>query len=332
MRRRDFIAGVGAFGSLAAKFAHADTPTGTLKRPIIGILVLTESQNDNSLVKELVDSLAGLGYVDGKTATIIARYAGGNPQTLQKLAAELAGFKPDVIAADSASPIKAVIHAAPDVPVVGIVMSAPVEQGLVASFAHPGRNVTGMVSSEAEGEDGKLFDIALRAVPSAKSIGFLANPSGGLEIIDRQAYHIAAGQRRIAFEIAEATTSANIEPAIEALVGAGAEIIIAETNGMFYQERSHIGAVALANHVPVVSLQSVVSAEAGYLLTYGVDAGANYRRAAVFIDKILKGAKPGDLPVEFPPWLYMTINLKTANLLGLQIPQELLNIADQVIE
>jgi putative ABC transport system substrate-binding protein len=146
MKRREFITTLGGAAAIAAwpLAARAQISPGTVKRPLIGALVLNASESDVVLVKFFLDALARLGYVDGKNATIVARYAGGKPQALPALAAELARLKPDVIMADVASAIKAVRSAAPNVPIVGASMSYPVEQGLIASFSHPGGNLTGI--------------------------------------------------------------------------------------------------------------------------------------------------------------------------------------------
>lgn len=334
MRRRDFLAAAGAMSALplATRGAGAQSDSA-VRRPLIGIIDLTESADAHARgMDSFLDALNKLGYVDGKTATIQLRYAGGDAAALVGIAAELARLKPDVVACDTASPIKAAQAAMPNAPIVGITMSYPVEQKLIASFAHPGGNLTGLAASVEE-LNAKLLDLSLRAVPTVKSIGLLMNPGASLSEIERRAYENVARARGLGFHAAAAATPEQIGDAMATLADAGAQLMVAQENGMFFLARHQIGALAIARRMPVISSQSSgLIDEPGYLLTYGVDAASTYRRAASFVDRILKGAKPADIPVEFPAKLVMAVNAKTAQALGLQLPQELLNIADQVIE
>ena len=298
------------------------------KRPVIGVLELNEP--DNELIRAFLESLEQLGYVDGKTATIVARYAGGNPQALPGLAADLARLKPDVMMADVASPIKAALKAMPGVPIVGAAMGSPIEQGLVTSFAHPGGNVTG-VATQVEDINAKILEIASEMIPGAKSFGFLLNPEGDVARIYRRDLQAAADRRKLVLYVAEARVPSDIEGAINALAKARIGFVMVQPNGLFNTERHRIAALALKMHLPAISNTSR-NAEAGDLLTYGVTSSESYRRAAFFVDRILKGAKAGDLPIEFPTKVEMAINLKTAKALGITISQSLLLRADQVIE
>ena len=334
MRRRDLIAAAGTIWSLPLATRGVRAQSGAaIKRPLIGIVDLTESPTEHARgMDSFLDALGKLGYVDGKTATIQMRYAGGNAAALPGLAAELARSNPDVAVADTASAIKAAEAAMPDTPIVGITMSYPIEQKLIASFAHPGGNLTGLAASVEE-LDTKLLDLSLRAVPAVKSVGLLMNPSANLSEIERRAYENVARKRGLGFYAVAAAAPEKIADAIDALADAGAQLMIVQENGMFFLARHKIGTLAIAHRMPVISSQSAgLIEETGYLLTYGIDAESTYRRAASFVDRILKGAKPADLPVEFPAKLVMAVNIKTARALALQLPQELLNIADQVIE
>ena len=334
MRRRDFIVAAGAISGLrlAMQSSWAQPVSGS-RRPLIGILDLTDSATEHSSgIASFLAALADLGYVDGRTATIEPRYAGGNTAALPSIAAELARLKPDIVVCDTASAIKATEAAMPDTPIVGITMSYPVEQKLIASFAHPGGNLTGLASAVEE-LDTKLLDLSLRAVRAVKSIGLLMNPNASLSEIERRAYESAARARGLGFHAAAAGTLEKIPDAISSLVDAGAQLLVVQENGMFFLARHQIGPLAITRGIPVISSQSAgLIEQTGYLLTYGIDADSTYRRAASFVDRILKGAKPSDLPVEFPAKLVMSVNLKTAQALGLQLPQELLNIADHVVE
>lgn len=326
IRRRDLIAALGG-AAIAWPLARAQ---GQAKRPLIAILALQGSAGDNEFVQAFVESLGKLGYVDGRTATIAARFAAGDPQALPKLAAELAQLRPNVIMADVASPIKAILKEAPGVPIVGATMGSPVAQGLATSFAHPGGNVTG-IASQVEEIDQKLFEIALEIIPNAKSFGALLNPEGDVAQLYLQELQAAADKRKITFHAAEARAPSEIEGAIRAIADAGSAFIVTQPNGLLNTERYRIAELAIKAHLPVMSNESF-NAEAGDLLCYGIDYIENYRRAAVFVDKILKGAKPGDLPIEFPTKIEIIINLKTAKALGITISQSLLARADRVIE
>jgi putative ABC transport system substrate-binding protein len=330
MNRREFIALIAGAAATWPISVQGQSSPGTIKRPLIGALVLDASEDDSVLFKFYLDALNRLGYVDGKNATIVVRYAGGKPQALPALAAELARLKPDVIMADVSSAIKAVRSAAPDVPIVGASMSYPIEQGLIASFSHPGGNLTGM-AGQIDGINSKLIDLALKAVAGVRRIGLLINPEGANVAFERNAFEGAAQQRGIGLEIAEARAPGEIESAVDALAKGGAAIIITQANGLFITERRRIAQLALAKHMPVIATSTQI-VETGYLLTYGTDRAKIYPRAAVFVDKILKGAKPGDLPVEFPTKLDLTVNLKTAKALGIEVPQAMLLLADKVIE
>lgn len=148
---------------------------------------------------------------------------------------------------------------------------------------------------------------------------------------ERIDFEAAARQRGIGFEVAEASAPSDIEGAIDSLAEAGAAIIFIQSNAMFFNERSRIARLAIAKHMAAVASRAQL-AEAGYLLAYGTDFAENYSRAAIFVDKILKGAKPRDLPVEFPTKLVFTINLKTAKALGIEVPEEVILLADKMIE
>jgi putative tryptophan/tyrosine transport system substrate-binding protein len=323
-RRRDLVLVLvgAAFGWTPA------VAQGQNKRPVVGVLALNEQ--DNELVRGFLESLEQLGYVDGKSATIVARYAGGNAQALPGLAAAIARSTPDVVMADVASSIKAVLKAAPSVPIVGATMGSPIEQGFAATFAHPGGNVTGL-ASQVEDYNAKVLELALEMLPNAKSLGILLNPEGDGARIYRRELQAAADKRKLDLYVAEARVPTEIEGALNALANARVDFVMVPPNGTLNTERRRVAELALKMHLPAISTTSR-NAEAGDLLTYGVSYVESYRRAAFFVDRILKGAKPSDLPIEFPTKIETAINLKTAKALGIAVPQSLLIRADQVIE
>jgi len=333
MRRRDLVAALGAAvaSPVANKIARAQTAS-SIKRPLIAIIDLTESPAQHTSIDTFFAAMNSFGYVDGKTATILLRLAGGNTAALPSIAADLARLRPDVVVGDTASAIKAAETAMPDRPVVGITMTYPVEQGLIASFARPGGNLTGLAAAVDELST-KLLDLGLRAFPTARSVGLLMNPSAALSEIEHRNFEEASRVLGLAFHAAAAGTPEKIDEAMASLAAAGAQLVVAQANGMFFQERGRIGALAIKNRMAVITTQNAGQiAQTGYLLTYGVDFNDNYPRAAEFVDKILKGSKPAELPVEFPNKLVLTVNVKTAQALGLKLPEELLTLADTVIE
>jgi putative ABC transport system substrate-binding protein len=300
------------------------------KRPTIGVLALSGSEADPGLVAEFLQGLANLGYIGGKTATIGIRYAAGKQEDLPALAEEIARLKPDVIMADTASPIKAVRDAAPGVPIVGALMGFPIEQGLIASFARPGGNTTGMATN-VEGMNGKLIELGKELIPQSTRMGLLVDPGGSAAALMQRSFEAAAKESGLAFHAAEAHVSAELDQAVQQLADAGSAFMCIEPISMLNLEMARIAQIALARRLPTISNRPD-SPDTGILLAYGVDRVENYWRAAIFVDKILKGAKPGELPVEFPTKVELIVNLKTAKALGITVPSTLLVRADQVIE
>jgi putative ABC transport system substrate-binding protein len=329
MNRRDFL--VSAAVLAAPTLANAQRENGTAKRPVIGILALSANEHDDSEIQAFLGALAQLGYVDGKTVTIVRSYANFDPAQLPALAAALAALGPDVILADTASPIRAAQKAAPNTPIIGASMSYPIEQGLVASFSRPGGNVTG-IASQVEDMDTKTLELMLEIIRDAKSVGLLLNRNAALSILEERDLRAAAGKLGIGFESAEARAPDEIEGAIGKLVAKHVSFMAMQPNALFIGERQRIMRLAIAAHLPVVTTQTGDLIGAGAFLTYSVNYPEIYRRAAVFVDKIIKGARPSNLPVEFPTQLRLAVNLKTAKALGIAIPQSVLLRADEVIE
>jgi putative tryptophan/tyrosine transport system substrate-binding protein len=327
--RRQVIAGLGAAAAWPLGAWGQLQTRPRIAVPVIGILALLASDNEPGLVTALLDALAKLGYVDGKTATVLSLYADGEQRILPMLAGNLARLRPDVIMADTAAPIKAVRSVAPDIPIVGAIMGFPVEQGLIASFSHPGGNVTGM-AAYVEGMDSKVLELGMELVPGAKSMGLLIDPEGSAAPLFRSAFEAAAAKRGIGFHAAEAHVADDLDRAIRLLADAGAAFVCIPPSGMLNLNMRHIAQAAVALRLPTIVTQP--EKEAGILLGYGVDYRENYQRAAIFIDRILKGAKPADLPVEFPTKLELVINTKTAKAIGLSVPPLMLARADEVIE
>jgi putative tryptophan/tyrosine transport system substrate-binding protein len=325
MRRREFLTVLGGAAVAWPLAAHAQQP-----RPRIAVLSINSAQAEAKLIAAFVDGLRSLGYVEGRTVDIDIRYADGDAPRLTPLAQALLALKPDVALGTSASPIIAVKAVAPNLPIVCPSLTESVMPSLVASYARPGGSVTGIASS-VEDLYAKLLELALDMVPAVTRIGFLANPEGGSMALFAQRIEAAARARGVAFLAQEARTPDDLAAAYDGFVKQQTQAVIVPANGLFTTYTSRIVQLALAARMPTVSSYQR-DVEAGGLASYGVDQRESFRRAAIYVDKILKGAKPGDLPVEFPTKLLLVINLKTAKALGLTIPATMLGRADEVIE
>jgi putative tryptophan/tyrosine transport system substrate-binding protein len=249
---------------------------------------------------------------------------------LTAFAQDLVQLKSNIVVANAVSPTRAVKRIAPSLPIVCPSFSDAFVPDLAASFAHPGGSVTG-IATDVEGLIGKLTELTLDALPGTTTIGFLANPAGGSMGRFEQQVQSAANAHGVAVEIVEVQKVDDFDHAFDQFGERKVQAVIVPANGLLQTGERRIIALAMDKHLPLVfsTFQSVAD---GGFASYGVDATAIYRRTAVYVDKILKGAAPGDLPIEFPTKLELVINLKTAKALGLTVPSALLDRADQVIE
>jgi putative ABC transport system substrate-binding protein len=325
MKRRDFITLIGGATATWPLAARAQQP-----RPRIAILSINSARSESKVVAAFVDGLRTLGYVEGRTVDIDARFAEGDPARLTPLAQELIARKPDVALVNSISPAVAIKGIAPALPIVCAALADSAMPSLAASFARPGGTVTGIASS-VEDLYAKLLELALDMGPGSVRIGFLANPVGGSMPLYAQQLEAAARARSVTLLTQEARTSDDLARAFDGFVQQQAQAVIVPANGMLQSQNEYIAQLALAAHLPVISADRR-HIDAGGLASYGVDVSDNFRRAAVYVDKILKGAKPADLPIEFPTKLELIVNLKTAKTLGITIPATILGRADEVIE
>jgi putative ABC transport system substrate-binding protein len=276
------------------------------------------------------EGLAALGWKEGSQLVIEERWADGRYAPLQSLAEDLAAKKPAVIVAAPVTSVRAAAKAAPKTPIVMATGGDPVATGLVKSLARPGGWITGLTNlnfSIAE----KYLELLLAAAPKVKRVGVLGEPNNPVYALSREAVGRSAAQYSVAARFAEAANPEEIEPAILRLAKEGAQGLLVTAGLMLRNERRRIVKLALAQRWPVVA-GMVEFAEAGALLSYSVDTLANYRRAAYYVDRILKGTKPGDLPIEQPTKFELVLNMKTARALKLEIPREFALRADKVIE
>jgi putative ABC transport system substrate-binding protein len=325
MRRRAFITLLGGM-TVAGPFAAAAAGA----RPRIGVLDINSAESDAPNIAAFREGLQHLGYVAGRTVDIDFRYSNGNASALTALAQELVQLKPDVVLASAPSPTRALKRAAPALPIVCPALSDSFVPSFAASFAHPGGSVTG-IASDVEGLIGKLTELALDAIPGATRIGFLANPAGASMARFAQQVRSTAEARRVAFSIENVEKIDDLDGAFQRLGEKKVQAAIVPANGMLQAGRPRIIELSLAMRLPLIFAQ-LDGVRAGGLASYGIKASESYRRAAFYVDKIVKGAAPGDIPIEFPTHIELVINLKTAKTLGLAIPPTLLARADEVIE
>jgi putative ABC transport system substrate-binding protein len=274
--------------------------------------------------------LRELGYVDGQNIAIDYRAPGPTDERLPLLAAELVRLKVDVLVVGLTQRALAAKNATTTIPIVMVNAADPVESGLVASLARPGGNLTGLSRLTPE-LLGKSLELMKEAAPQVIRVAALSNPTNpGHPAMVRNAKR-AAELLRLELQIVGAGAPNELEGAFSAMARQRASALLVLGDGMFYFYRKRIADLALRNRLPS-TFANTEHAEAGGLMSYGPNSFDPYRRAAVFVDKILKGAKPADLPVEQPTKFEFVINLKTAKALGLTIPQTLLQRADQVIQ
>jgi putative ABC transport system substrate-binding protein len=298
------------------------------KLPKIG--VLTIRSRGHAIEAGFVAGLRELGYLEGKTIAIEWRYADGQAEKLPALAAELVALKPALIVAASTQAIEAAAAATKTIPIVFPANADPVGGGFVKSLSRPGGNITGL-STIAADLGAKQIELLKAVLPRLSRIAVLVNPTNagsGLVVRDLEASARKAG---VAVQKFEARSAEDIERAFAAMPAARVDAVTLAIDGFFNQATKQIAGLALRHKLPFISTQNL-DAEAGSLMSYGASLADNYRRAATYVDKILKGAKPADLPVEQPMAVELVLNLKTAKALGLAIPAALRVRADRVIE
>jgi putative ABC transport system substrate-binding protein len=325
LRRRQFITLLLGGAAAWPLIARAQQPGAAGARPRIAFLALGPQQ---SVHLAFVEGLRRLGYAPGHNLDIDHRY--GDVEQLKPLAQELIALKPDILVADSPSPAIALKSVAPTLPIVCLTLTDAGIPDLFASYARPGGNVTGMAQS-VEGVTGKLVELVLEILPGARRIGFLSNPRGASMRLFAQSIDVASRARGVAMVTEQAAAGGELASAFAQFGKQQVQAIIVPVNGLFFAQGMQIAQLALAARLPTVGAERRYI-EAGLLASYGIDQRESYRRGASYVDRILRGAKPGDLPIEFPTRIELTINLKTAKALGLDLPPSLVTRADEVIE
>ena len=327
--RRTFLCGL-PLGALAASFAAEAQPAGRMWR--IGILQTSAPKDETARVAALEQGLAELGYVGGRNILIVNRNAGQQVSRLPELATELVRSGVDVIVTSVNPATLAAKKATATIPIVMAVGVEPVAAGLVASLAKPGANVTGLTFDvDATQLAGKRLEILKELMPSVSRVAVLWNPGYGPGMLRLRGTEQAGRQLGIAIVSVQLSEGSDAERAFTEIRRAPAEAVTVLSDPVTVGRRAEITELAARYRVPAIyALREWV--EDGGLVSYATSLNEQWRRAARYVDKVLKGAKPADLPVEQPSKFELVINLKTAKALGLTIPQSILVRADEVIQ
>jgi len=328
--RRTFLGTLS--GSLLAAPLAAETQQAA-KIARIGYLSIDVAGSVH-LREAFLQGLRDLGYVEGRNVVIEYRDAEGKPERLPALAAELVALKVDVILAGGTPHALAAKHATKIFPIVFATAGDPVASGVVTSLAQPGGNVTGLSVLPQEELVGKRLELIKQAIPGISQVAILRQPGAYGEGTDREILRgaeVAARALGVRVQFVEARGPTDFDRAFSEMTRAHAGALILISSTMFFVERRRLVALAGKNRLPAVYTGRDYI-EAGGLMAYGQNVAGFFRNAAAYVDKILKGAKPADLPVQQPTEFELVINLKTAKALGLTIPPSLLQSADQVIE
>ena len=296
--------------------------------PKIGFLISETLAGQAGRIAALRAGLRELGYIEGKNIAIATRSADGNYDRLPGLAAELADLKVELIVAFGSKAVSAAKLATTTIPIVDPVMGDPVAFGLSGSLARPTGNITGSSQFGPEAA-AKRVQFLKEAVPSIKRVAVLINPANTSSAMQVEAIRVAANALKLELHVVEVRNAKEFGEIFSAMAQEHIDSIVVATDTLF-----RANAIEVANLVAKQRLPSIGAKEfavAGGLIGFGADDADLYRHAAYFVDKILKGAKPGDLPIELPTKFQLVINLKTAKALGLEIPQSLLLRADEVV-
>ena len=324
--RRGLLA---ALGGAAAACPLAARAQQAGKLPTIGFLGQTTHSGGSEWVAAFVQRLHELGWNEGRTIAIEYRWAEGREERFAELAAELVRLKVDVIVTSDTPQVLAAKQATSVIPIVFATAGDPVGNNLVASLARPGGNVTGLSNLISE-TGGKRLEFLREVVPGLRRLAILANVSNPAVVLDMGDVQAAARTLGLEVTTLEIRRAQDIVPAFEALNGR-AEALYVSSDALVNANRIRINILAVGARLPTMH-GSGDYVEAGGLMSYGVNFPDQFRRTADYVDKILRGAKPGDIPVEQPTKFDLIVNLTTAKALGLTIPESFLLRADEVIE
>jgi putative tryptophan/tyrosine transport system substrate-binding protein len=326
VRRREFIKLVGVAASAWPLAARAQQPG---KLPTIGYLGSGTPATQSAWVAAFVQRLHELGWIEGRTVAIEYRWGEGRDERFAKIAAELVRLKVDIIVTSGTRAVMALKQATSVIPIVFAQAGDPVANNLVASLARPGGNITGL-SNQTRELAGKRLELLREVVPGLHRLAILGNVGDPFTVLELGEVQVAAGTLSLEVHTLEIRKPEDIAPAFEALKGR-ADALYVQADPLTIANRIAVNTWALGARLPTMhGFREDV--QAGGLMSYGTNAPDLFRRAADYVDKILRGAKPADIPVEQPTKFDLVINLTTARVLGLDVPPSLLARADEVIE
>lgn len=324
LHRRGFVT---LLGGTAAMAAHAQQPR---KMPLIGVLLVGTPDSYTTRVQAFVDGLKEHGHVEGRTISIEWRWGNDKVERLPELAAELVALKPDALLTGGTPATKALKAATTTIPIVMAIIGDPVAAGLVESLARPGGNATGF-SLIAPDLGSKRLQLLKEVVPAMSAVAVLWNAANPQVPVELKGIESAAQALGLRLHSAPISADVSLEAAFATAIGQRVQAMIVQADAVLYSRRKPVVALAAANRLPAIYSFRDFVAEGG-LISYAPSDTDLYRRAATMLDKVLKGANPGELPVEQPEKFQLVINLTTARALGLQLPPMLLARADEVIE
>jgi len=327
MKRRAFIALVGGAAAIWSASAYAQPPN---KIPRIGFLSPFSRSDTAHWQQAFLDALRDLGWDDGKNVVIEPRYAEGRNDRLPGFVAEFIGLKVDIIVTAVTNDTIVAKNATREIPIVMAASGDPVATGIVASLARPGGNITGLSQMNPD-LTGKRLELLREIAPNIASLAVLLNPDDPISVLGWNEMEASARKLQVKAISVDVRNTGDLDSALQRAVSAHVGALAIMPNPVFVTNLKQIADFALQNQWPsIFHLREF--ADLGGLVSYGVDRSDLYRRAAVYVDKILKGANPADLPIEQPTKFDLVINLKTAKALGLTVPPALLATADEVIE
>jgi putative ABC transport system substrate-binding protein len=329
IRRREFITLLG--GAAGWPLTALGQPSDRVRR--IGVLMPSDENDPEGKLRysAFTQALAGLGWTDGRNVRKDLRWYGGDPDRMRALAQELVGLQPDIILAGGTAATAAVQRRTRTIPIVFATAADPVASGLVARLDRPSGNITGFATNEAT-LGGKWLELLSEIAPGLKRAAIMFNPDTAAVSTYMPSFEMAARSLKVVASIAPVYSDLEIETAITALGREpGGGLVVIGSGGFTVSHRAPIILAAARNNVPAVYYISAFTRDGG-LLSYGVDQVDTWRRAATYVDRILRGEKPGDLPVQFPVKYEMVLNLKTAKALGLAVPPSIMLRADEQIE
>jgi putative ABC transport system substrate-binding protein len=313
-------------GALAA--AHA--PLAQQQPKLWRVGILASDSSSTRVYEGFRQGMRELGYVEGKNFVIHWRFADGRYERLSSLAGELVRSNMDVIVAGTALSVQAAHQATTKAPIVMVAVPDPVGEGFVARLSQPGGNITGLTNIVTE-LSAKHLELLRAVVPKLSRVALLINPTNPTDALILEQVQGAAYATGMKVFVVEASTATQIEAGFAAMTQARTQALIVAADSYFDVQRDQITKLAVKNRLPTISSNQEMT-EAGGLMSYGQDLAEHYRRAATYVDKILKGTKPGILPVEQPTVLQLVINQRVAKAVGIAVPRELVLRADKVIE